>query len=782
MDVLNATNDLLPLLPEVQDALSEDFDGVECSMGAGVVLAQAPFRMTFAHMGRQVTFVPDTSCLEEFDGAKLHRINLGPVSFTILLLLLFCLPPPLKLVHSASHDLKLYSKVCVSRDSRRNEMSNKSSHCLLSEPIVDLVNGQQIEKITDKNEWTEFFECSMKIDIFVLSGWISCFITRFFRFKFHIPSQKFPLIHERKLYNEKSEKSAVFTDGEPGCCMELILGAGKDWKTPLTKLFTRIYPNKWAFFITELESGQASYHVLSSSHGMVSSPRREDTPDSTEQSSMVSSPTASVSDATNYSLWIVPVTKVFAIPAPKKVKVIRKVIKKRTPVDGSVNGSVIPNGTSNGTITTNGHTNGTTEDGERKVRYSVCKWKNSIQMTSFQVRLVKKKPVEKLESSTDREISPLNDIPKAEFATVSSSESTKTVVNGKTEKEEAGPSNDSSDGSASELRKKLTEKMMEQKFMVNGEQRALNGSASSRAIGRSISRSSMTPDRRLDPIFEDGANRKQSISSAIAANRPAITRNSATPPSTPKTLVSHPSKPNIPVIALQAVLTNWFNYEHLGRLREVHPHWDEIAGQLLNSGYYKLLERSDKLLMALQRKVVSDPGLHYATSVLTNIQVHVLNPVDIMRAVIDEGVCCFPYGVILDKTFLLLDRVEAMLHGSYEEECHWEPVAKLAKKAASHYRGNLERVMEERMGENLRLKAAQRIIRLESFVVDAQVAKLEKESNKAKEDVRWEIDQLHQKNSQLRKDNRELRANQMRLEARVDALEQKFKTLARLLS
>ena len=202
---------------------------------------------------------------------------------------------------------------------------------------------------------------------------------------------------------------------------------------------------------------------------MVSSPRREDTPDSTEQSSMVSSPTASVSDATNYSLWIVPVTKVFAIPAPKKVKVIRKVIKKRTPVDGSVNGSVIPNGTSNGTITTNGHTNGTTEDGERKVRYSVCKWKNSIQMTSFQVRLVKKKPVEKLESSTDREISPLNDIPKAEFATVSSSESMKTVVNGKTEKEEAGPSNDSSDGSASELRKKLTEKMMEQKFMVNGE-------------------------------------------------------------------------------------------------------------------------------------------------------------------------------------------------------------------------------------------------------------------------------------------------------------------------
>lgn len=90
-------------------------------------------------------------------------------------------------------------------------------------------------------------------------------------------------------------------------------------------------------------------------------------------------------------------------------------------------------------------------------------------------------------------------------------------------------------------------------------------------------------------------------------------------------------------MVLQLVLTKCLNYEHLGRLREVHPHWDEIAGQLLNSGYYKLLERSDKLLMTLQRKVVSDPGLHYATSVLTNIQMHILNPVDIMRAVLDEG-------------------------------------------------------------------------------------------------------------------------------------------------
>ncbi|CAB3408142.1 unnamed protein product [Caenorhabditis bovis] len=601
MDVLNAANDLLPLLPEIQDALSEEFDGVECSMGPGVVLSNSPFSMPFNHLGRQVTFVPDTSCLDDYDSAQMHRIHLGP-------------------------------------------------------------------------------------------------------------------------------KSSVFTDGEAGCCLELILGAGKDWKTPLTKLFARIYPGKWAFFIVELEQGQPTYHVISSAHGTVSSIKREDTPDSTEQSSMISSPTASVSDALNFSLWIVPVTKIFAIPAPKKVKIVRKVVKKRTP-------------TGETTTTT------TEVDGENKVK------------------VLKKKPVEPKE----KEISPINDLPKPEFVTVSSSESMKTVVNGGREGTSNDTAADSSDGSASELRKKLSEKIIDQKFTVNGEPRALNGVSS--RLGRSISRSSMTPDRRLDPILED-----KTIAPVIK-----VTRNSASPPAKPKCRVSHPAPPSIPVVALQLVLS-CHSYEELGRLRAVHPHWDEIAGQLLNSGYYKLLERSDKLLMALQRKVIVEPALHYATSVLTSIQVHILNPVDVMRAVIDEGVCCFPYGVILDKTFLLLDRVEAMLNGNYDDTVNWEPVAKLAKRAAVHYRTSLEHIMEERMGENLRLKAAQKIIRLESFVVDSQVAKLEKESSKAREDIRWEMDQLHQKNTQLKRENRELKAAQMRLESRVEILENKFKTLARLLS
>ncbi|KAL6730349.1 hypothetical protein Aduo_001328 [Ancylostoma duodenale] len=238
----------------------------------------------------------------------------------------------------------------------------------------------------------------------------------------------------------------------------------------------------------------------------------------------------------------------------------------------------------------------------------------------------------------------------------------------------------------------------------------------------------------------------------------------------------------MPVLCLQLILGNYFTYEQLGQLRAVHPHWDEICGQLLNSGYYRLLERSDKLLMALQRKLPSDPSLHLPTSILTNIQVHILNSVDVMRAVLDEGVCCFPYGVILDKTNALLDQVEFMLKGGDQDKVKWEPVALLAKKAALHYRTYLERTMEERLGEGLRLKAAQRIIRLDSFLVESTVSKLEKDANKARDELRWELEQLQHQNAQLRKDNRQLKLDHMRLESRVEVLEQKFKTLARLLS
>lgn len=172
------------------------------------------------------------------------------------------------------------------------------------------------------------------------------------------------------------------------------------------------------------------------------------------------------------------------------------------------------------------------------------------------------------------------------------------------------------------------------------------------------------------------------------------------------------------------------------------------------------------------------------------------------------GVCCFPYGVILDKTFLILDQIEFAMNGGDQSKFEWEPIATLAKRASFHYRTRLEKTMEDRLeraratgqitlrlGENLRLKAAQRILRLDSFMVESNVAKLEKDQLKVRDDLKWELEQVQQQNQQLRKvsylslfsqmisqDNRQLKQDHLRLEARVEILEQKFRTLARLLS
>lgn len=183
---------------------------------------------------------------------------------------------------------------------------------------------------------------------------------------------------------------------------------------------------------------------------------------------------------------------------------------------------------------------------------------------------------------------------------------------------------------------------------------------------------------------------------------------------------------------------------------------------------------------------------------------HVLNPVDVMRAGLDDGVCCFPYGSLLDRCFRLVDQVEEMvkdrtpdvrrlpLPGFLQSVIDWQSVAALSKRAQLHYKRNLEKVIEDRLGESLRLKAAQRIIRLDSFLVENSVQKLEKvcvrrggqlqESQMAKEEVRWEMEQLASSNAALKKENRQLRTDYMRLEARVEALEHKLKTLARLFS
>ena len=107
--------------------------------------------------------------------------------------------------------------------------------------------------------------------------------------------------------------------------------------------------------------------------------------------------------------------------------------------------------------------------------------------------------------------------------------------------------------------------------------------------------------------------------------------------------------------------------------------------------YYQLLSTADRLLMDCQRRVYQEPGLAKAIQILTNLQVHVLNPVDMLRAPMDEGVLCFPYGLILDKAFELLAQVETMMAGKGEDlNSNWERLAELSKRAQLHYRRFVE--------------------------------------------------------------------------------------------
>jgi hypothetical protein len=68
-----------------------------------------------------------------------------------------------------------------------------------------------------------------------------------------------------------------------------------------------------------------------------------------------------------------------------------------------------------------------------------------------------------------------------------------------------------------------------------------------------------------------------------------------------------------------------------------------------------------------QRRVNSEKHLQRPLQVLTNLQVHVLNPVDILRAAMDEGVLCFPYGEILDKSFDLLNKIDQVMGMSEDD-------------------------------------------------------------------------------------------------------------------
>lgn len=95
----------------------------------------------------------------------------------------------------------------------------------------------------------------------------------------------------------------------------------------------------------------------------------------------------------------------------------------------------------------------------------------------------------------------------------------------------------------------------------------------------------------------------------------------------------------------------------------------------MNAGYYELIHKADILIKECQRRVIVEDKFSRPLEVLTNLQVHVLNPVDVLRAAMDEGentllrllqfrsgVLCFPYGQILDQAFILLDRIEEVMN------------------------------------------------------------------------------------------------------------------------
>ncbi|KAI6208301.1 hypothetical protein M3Y96_00100800 [Aphelenchoides besseyi] len=300
--------------------------------------------------------------------------------------------------------------------------------------------------------------------------------------------------------------------------------------------------------------------------------------------------------------------------------------------------------------------------------------------------------------------------------------------------------------------------------------------------------SPLTNGRRLSPdsdlsLFED-LSTASTLTTASQQHRTERRRSTMSPIVEGVASGTVRGMGEVPVIALQLVL-GMFSYRELAELRRVHPHWDELCGQLLNSGYYDLIHRADVLLTDCQRRANAEPHLQRPLQVLTNLQVHVLNPVDILRAAMDEGVLCFPYGELLDKVERLLNRIVDVMNMPEEEGdaivLNWDRLAQLSRMAQRHYRRYVEPEVEKRMTEVYKLSAQQRLQRLDSFLVESTVTKLEKVAGQTRDELKWEVDQLKTQNTQLKKDNRELKQLCARLESRIDMIERKFKTMARLL-
>ncbi|GMT28589.1 hypothetical protein PFISCL1PPCAC_19886, partial [Pristionchus fissidentatus] len=578
--------------------------------------------------------------------------------------------------------------------------------------------------------------------------------------------------HEIRL----SETSFVLTDSIEGQVIEIALEGGIDWITPITLLFHKIFASKWTFLVAEVENGKAFFHVLSSNGANSNRPKIE----------------SSEPKAGNFSLWIVPVSKIFAIPAPqKKVKIVKRVVKKKSPIEGTegANDGVVRKIVRKKKVETNEDTvltrksNGTNgreeeneikdipklngnkrEDSDMEIATRSEKSPQSPNGFSDTLKEMNGKK-EKLSISLDSSSS--YPILHSSLPTSNSSKTPSSIVNGRSE-------NSSDEEDISTLRREIMER---DKLRRIGEEAMRKDSITRRPNSRS-------PTSALDAILEGkaGMNRGATEGFPLPMGRSGTFISHPSVDLPPFCILSLPQPSEIPVAALQIILRSQFSFEEIASLRIIHPHWDEICGQILNGGYYSLLERTDRMLMKYQRRLHSDSALHYAVSVLTSIQVHILNPVDIMRAALDEGICCFPYGLIIDRCISMLDQIDQMVTTREKMDIGWEKVGILSKRASIHYRIHLENVIEERMGTCARLKAAQRIIRMDSMIVEHNVQKLEKESMRSRDDLKWELEQMQQSYASLKKENRQLKADQMKLESRVESLETKLRSICRLLS
>lgn len=103
-----------------------------------------------------------------------------------------------------------------------------------------------------------------------------------------------------------------------------------------------------------------------------------------------------------------------------------------------------------------------------------------------------------------------------------------------------------------------------------------------------------------------------------------------------------------------------------------------------------------------------------------------------MRAPMDEGVLCFPYGMLLDKAFELINNLQKIVDKEVSVDqvnISTSKLIELSRKAKLHYAKHVEPEVEKRMSEVSRLQATARLQRIDSFLVENQVSKIERVSN-----------------------------------------------------